>query len=318
MPPPNENQPIILKRRKVVVEGGHHGGAWKVAYADFVTAMMAFFLLMWLLNAVSEEQRKGLADYFNPSVPISRTSAGGAGMLEGRAIFAEAPPLGDRDQGVPPSPVQRDGEPAEGDRHSSADAPRGGAPSPGAAAGERAGDGAGGQGEAAGPDPAEVARRAEQARLEHVGREIAEAAAAAANKDGAIAHHFYLRITPEGLVIEIIEDDGEPLFASASSAPAPLLPMLVDVLVPVLRTTGNEIAVVGHTDAVPFGGQQYSNWELSADRANAARRLLTRAGLPESRIVRVTGKAAVEPLVADPLAPQNRRISVTLLRRDVH
>ncbi len=314
MPPPTENQIIILKRKKVAGDGGHHGGAWKVAYADFVTAMMAFFLLMWLLNATSEEQRKGLADYFNPTIPVSRASGGGAGMLDGRAIFAETMALGDRDQGEPPRPVQRDAEPVDGERLRSDETEPGDAPALGGTAGddEKAGP-------AKAPDAAEARRleaaRAEQARLEQVGREIAEAAAAAS--EGSIAHHFYLRITPEGLVIEIIEADDEPLFASASAAPAPLLPLLIEVLAPVLQTTSNAIAVVGHTDAVPFGGAHYSNWELSADRANAARRLLIGAGLPEDRISRVTGKAAVEPLVPDPLAPQNRRISVTLLREDV-
>ena len=84
-----DKRPIIIKKKKVISGGGHHGGAWKVAYADFVTAMMAFFLLMWLLNATSEKQRKGLADYFNPALPISRTSAGGAGMLAGDNLFVQ-------------------------------------------------------------------------------------------------------------------------------------------------------------------------------------------------------------------------------------
>ncbi len=306
MRPQGADPIIVFKRKKVAAEGGHHGGAWKVAYADFVTAMMAFFLLMWLLNATSEEQRKGLADYFNPSIPISRTSAGGAGMLDGRSLLAEAQPLGDRDEGKPPRPVLKGARPVDGDSLRSDDAVPGEAAQ--AADGPQDTDAAD-----AGAAAAKVARDAEeQARFARVEHEIAEAAKAAS--EGSIAHHFYLRITPEGLVIEIIEADDEPLFASASAEPAPLLGMLIDVLVPVLATTSNDIAVVGHTDAVPFGSPGYSNWELSADRANAARRLMAEAGLPESRIARVTGKAAVEPLVADSLAPQNRRISVTLLR----
>ncbi len=118
-------------------------------------------------------------------------------------------------------------------------------------------------------------------------------------------------------MIEIIDADDQPLFASASAEPAPILLLLADILVPVLGATTNDIAVVGHTDAVPFDRDGYSNWELSADRANAARRLMISRGLPENRIARVTGKAAVEPLTDDPTEPQNRRIAITLLR-DFH
>ncbi len=286
----DEVRPIIIKRKKIIA-AGHHGGAWKVAYADFVTAMMAFFLLMWLLGATDEKQRKGLADYFNPSLAVNRTTGGGAGMLEGKAFYAEEPAAGTQPEGVPPKPTHDDAGPPLGDEAAAPETP------PDAPPGETA---------------AQAAERAEQARLEEVGRQIAAAMNAA--EDGTLVRHFFLRITAEGLVIEIIDADDQPLFASASAVPAPILPMLIDVLVPVLGETTNDIAVVGHTDAVPFGGADYSNWELSADRANAARRLLAAHGLPEGRIARVTGKAAVEPLVADPTAPQNRRIAITLLR----
>ena len=99
----DEIRPIIIKRKKIIA-AGHHGGAWKVAYADFVTAMMAFFLLMWLRGATDEKQRKGLADYFNPSLAINRTSGGGAGILEGKSFYAEEPAAGTRPEGVPPYP----------------------------------------------------------------------------------------------------------------------------------------------------------------------------------------------------------------------
>ena len=317
MPATDEIRPIIIKRKKVVAGGGHHGGAWKVAYADFVTAMMAFFLLMWLLGATDEKMRKGLADYFNPTLTVNRTSSGGGGMLEGAALLAEQPLAGTTPEGVPPKPTHDDDGPALGEQAAAPDIP------PDAQPGEYAAqDGEGdGEGGAAGPDAADLdpgeaealmAERAEQARLEAVGRQVAEAMREA--EDGDLERHFIVRVTPEGLVIEIIDADDQPLFASASAAPAPILLMLIDVLVPVLDETTNDIAVVGHTDAVPFGGADYSNWELSADRTNAARRLLTGRGLPEGRIARVTGKAAVEPLVADPTAPQNRRIAITLLR----
>jgi chemotaxis protein MotB len=302
-------RPIVIRRKKVIAGGGHNGGAWKVAYADFVTAMMAFFLLMWLLSATSEEQRRGLAEYFNPSVPISRSSAGGAGMLKGEDLFTEEAASGDLPEGAKPKPTHREtGEPL-GDEPASPDAPPGEAAAHGGPAAAE-GDGTSGLN----PDEAAelAAEKAEQMRLEEVSREVAEAMREA--EDGALMHHFLLRLTPEGLVIEIIDADDAPLFASASAEPAAILPVLIDVLVPVLAETTNDIAVVGHTDSLPFDGARYSNWELSADRANTARRLLTGHGLAEERINRVTGKAAVEPLVPDAEAPQNRRIAITLLR----
>jgi len=299
MPANGDNRPIIMKRRASPPEAPHHGGAWKIAYADFVTAMMAFFLLMWLLNATTEQQRKGLADYFDPSVPISAVSAGGAGMLRGALMLDASEAAGSVPEGVQPRPSRREDGPTLGDEDA---APRAEAAAPDATLG---GDSA---------EAAEIeglaAEQAEEARLEAVSREIE----AAMRERGELSRHFFLHMTPEGRVIEFTDADDRPLFASASAEPAPVLPLLIDVLVPVLEETTNAIAVVGHTDSVPYGAAGYSNWELSADRANAARRLLTGRGLAESRIARVTGKAAVEPLVADPAAPQNRRIAVTLLR----
>ncbi len=326
MPATDEIRPIIIKRKKVVVGGGHHGGAWKVAYADFVTAMMAFFLLMWLLSATDEKMRKGLADYFNPTLTVNRTTAGGGGMLEGTALLDEHPLAGTMPEGVPPKPTHDDDGPPLAKEAAVPEIPPDAQPGEYAAPGGAGADEGEGEGEDAGgadgpdaedldPEEAEAlaAELAEQARLEAVGRQITAAMNEA--EDGTLVRHFFLRITAEGLVIEIIDADDQPLFASASATPAPILSKLIDVLVPVLGETTNDIAVVGHTDAVPFGGADYSNWELSADRANAARRLLIGHGLPEGRIARVTGKAAVEPLVADPAAPQNRRIAITLLRR---
>ncbi len=321
----DEVRPIIIKRKKVVGGGGHHGGAWKVAYADFVTAMMAFFLLMWLLGATDEKMRKGLADYFNPTLTVNRTSSGGGGMLEGEAIFDEESLAGTTPEGVPPKPTHDDDGPPLAKEAAVPEIPPDAQPGENAAPGGAGADEGEGEGEdaggAAGPDAEDLdpeeaealaAELAEQARLEAVGRQITAAMNEA--EDGTLVRHFFLRITAEGLVIEIIDAADQPLFASASAMPAPILPVLIDVLVPVLGETTNDIAVVGHTDAVPFGGADYSNWELSADRANAARRLLIGHGLPEGRIARVTGKAAVEPLIADPTAPQNRRIAITLLR----
>ena len=335
-----ENRPIIIKRKSVAGEGGHHGGAWKVAYADFVTAMMAFFLLMWLLSATTEEQRKGLSDYFDPSIPISRVSAGGAGMLAGTSSLSPESKAGSATEGVRPKPTHREpGKRVSDDIASPPDVNPGEHPAhPGA--GTASLDSGVESGDPSGADPAPVTSddgvqeaptdsggadaegadasvstagdQAERERLEQIQRKITEAM----NRfeDGALERHFVFHISPEGLVIEIIDADDRPLFASASAQPNPVLELLAEILVPVLEETLNDIAVVGHTDAVPYGGEGYSNWELSADRANSARRLLRARGLPEGRVTRVSGKAAVEPLVADPLAPQNRRIALILLR----
>lgn len=272
--------PIIVKRVKKI-EGGHHGGAWKVAYADFVTAMMAFFLLMWLLNATTEEQRKGLADYFDPSLPISRTSAGGTGMLGGETIFSDETAAGAA---------------ATAERLRYSEAP-GENPAVGTAAISRAG-------RRPGPHDAPLGRA----------EDLAEALEAAFAESGAADATLRLRATPEGLAIELLEGAGVPLFAPGSAVPSPLLRRLIAAIVPILSRTATPLALVGHTDSTPFGRPDYGNWELSTDRAQAARRLLNAAGFPPARIARVGGRAATAPIGDDPSAPENRRISLILLR----
>ena len=281
-------RPILVRKTVRKQEAGHHGGAWKVAYADFVTAMMAFFLLMWLLNATTEKQRKGLADYFDPSVPVSPISAGGAGVMEGDSMLVPGEKPGTQDRGVRPDTVRprRDGL---GESASEGDAP---APvpdgRPGAAPGE-----------------------ADRAALERVAREMRSAMAEAG---GELGRHFMLDVTPEGLVIEIVEARDAPLFASGSAAASPRLRALIGVVAPVLARTSNDLKIVGHTDSRPFAGPGSDNWRLSAERANTARRLLLGAGTARARIAEVAGRAATEPLLPDGAAPQNRRIAITLLR----
>lgn len=251
-------QTIIIKRPKIVKGGGHHGGAWKVAYADFVTAMMAFFLLMWLLNATTEDQRRGLADYFNPSIPIAAVSGGGADALDGKEVI-RAPALSIA------SPTDSTNDQLVGI-----------------------------------PDDAMVA--AMEAAL--VGEET------------ELSDHISIRMSPEGLVIELTDRDSRPLFASGRADPSPILMKLTAAVAQALEEVSNTIKIVGHTDSRRYanGLQGYSNWELSSDRANAARRMIKEAGLPEVRITEVSGKAATMPLVEDPLDARNRRISITLLR----
>lgn len=299
--------PIIIKRKKVIAGGGHHGGAWKVAYADFVTAMMAFFLLMWLLNATTEDQRKGLADYFNPSIPISRISGGGNGALNGESVFSEDSAVSNRagsSEEFPKSKVlEKDGSSDQYDYYGENEG-RGMDDELGAGDGHDASAGAADASGAAGFDGA---LEAVQDRID------AETIGAL---EGSLARHIHTRMTPDGLVIELVDADAEPLFNLGSSTPSKLLHDLIEVIGPVLGTVSNDMAIVGHTDARPFSANaHYTNWELSTDRALAARRLLLENGIASKQIVQVTGKAATEPFADDPLAPQNRRIAITLLTK---
>ena len=283
-----DQRPIIVKRVVKKEAEHHHGGAWKVAYADFVTAMMAFFLLMWLLNATTEKQRKGLADYFDPSVPISPISAGGAGVMEGESMLVPGDKPGTQDQGLRPDTrlPRRDGvgeDAAEG---------RAEAPVP--------------EGRAGGPSAAELG-----AEFERIAAEMRAAMAAA---PGRLENHFMLHVTPEGLVIEIVDARDAPLFPSGSAVPSARLEALIGVVAPVLARTPNAVKLVGHTDSRPFAGAGSDNWALSAERANTARRLLRDAGMGAGRITEVSGRAATEPLVRDAAAAQNRRIAITLLK----
>lgn len=248
---------IIIKRPKKVVGGGHHGGAWKVAYADFVTAMMAFFLLMWLLNATTEDQRRGIADYFNPSIPIAAVSGGGSEAIVGGSVTSAKPTTG----------VAR----------------------------------------TEGKSTVDLSKSEE---------EMSEALTSALVGDAAeLSEHISVRMSPEGLVIELTDREKQPLFASGSSTPSPVLRRLSTIVAQALDAVQNDVKIVGHTDSNRFVGspQGYTNWELSSDRANVARRLMKGAGLPETRITEVSGRAATMPLVENPLDPRNRRISITLL-----
>lgn len=269
-----DNLRPIIKRRKKVEAAGHHGGAWKVAYADFVTAMMAFFLLMWLLNATTEEQRKGIADYFSPSIPVAKISGGGDGLFEGATIKADDLRT---EEGIGAlEPFRSDG-PARNDE-----------------------------------DEARMQEDLAFARVESLLKGDSGESTAA----DPLLQHVTVRITDEGLVIELFDREGPPLFAAGSARPSEKLLALLDLVAMVAGMLENAIAIEGHTDALPFAGDGYDNWDLSADRALAVRRILAAQGVPEDRFRRVTGKGSAEPAIAeDPYAPQNRRIIVTFLRK---
>ncbi|MEM8935947.1 MAG: flagellar motor protein MotB [Pseudomonadota bacterium] len=277
---------IIIKKVKKSGGDGHHGGAWKVAYADFVTAMMAFFLLMWLLGATTEDQRTGIADYFNPTIPLSQVSGGGKDLLNGSSVFAEETysRMGSGGDRTPP-----DQQPLNQDTRGALDV-------------ETPGEG---QGSGAADDGGDALNALQEDILQKALQDESE----------GLLSHIQTRITDEGLVIELVEVDGSPLFELGSTRPSRTMEQLLNVVASTISLVNNKVAIVGHTDSRGFRNRvDYTNWELSSDRANVARRLMVKSGLESTQISAVSGKADSEPLTADPLAPQNRRISITLLR----
>ena len=324
--------------------GGHHGGAWKVAYADFVTAMMAFFLLMWLLNATTEQQKRGIADYFNPS-PANASANSGSGMIfGGRTPNSDGSYVSDR--GAPPvSPsvaplttldddTQEDIGPADTETRRTlgaglnrgAEEWRAGK----ASSAQRNTSGVGWT--AGGAEPAPGLREGEgrrsptdkdlQAELDRREKVAFEAAAQqirdAMRADPALADlakQLVVDITPEGLRVQLIDEERQPMFALGSSSLNERARAVIAKIAPVLMRLPQSISLAGHTDSAPYKGSDRSNWDLSAERANATRRLLLEAGLPESRIRSVAGMADRDPLVPnDRLSASNRRIAITVLR----
>lgn len=284
-----DNQPIIIKKKKKGGHEAHHGGAWKVAYADFVTAMMAFFLLMWLLNATTEEQRSGIADYFSP-VSVSDSSSGGGGVLSGQTVSREGALVDDRarigmtlEMPAPPEP-----ESGRGDGDESA---------------------------------GEAARRQrvaeEDARFDEAVEKLFDALRARSDLE-ELESHLMVDQTPEGLRIQIVDEEDSSMFDSGSAAPRPRTEELLRMVGEAIADLPNDLSVKGHTDSVPFRGENgYGNWELSADRANASRRTLVAAGLDPARVHQVVGRADQDLLLPDdPTNARNRRISIILLRQE--
>lgn len=272
--------PVIIKRKKVIAGGGHHGGAWKVAYADFVTAMMAFFLLMWLLNATTEKQRKGISDYFNPTIPVNRISGGGDGAFGGDSVYSE-------------ETMAYTGTGAMDRKTAASSADQSGKDAGSGAAGEGLG-----QSELKDVEKALMARGGESNTMEQLLR------------------HVVTRVTDEGLVIEVYDLPDAPLFVAETAEPTAAALALGDLLAEVLALTTNEIAVSGHLRAHPVTLIDNPVWDLSAERAQAVRGLLEQASLDPARFQRISGYADRKPAVTDPTAIRNNRIEVILLRRD--
>ena len=261
-------RPIIVRRKKKK-GGGHHGGTWKIAYADFVTAMMAFFLLMWLLGSTARGDLDGIAEYFK--TPLKVALQGGPAMADSSHLLKGGGKDLSRTEG------QMDRKRIE----------------------------------------------AEQARLEQMKfNELKHRIEAAIERNPVLREfrdQLLLDITPEGLRIQIIDEKNRPMFAVGR---AELQPYAREILLEIGRTLNaveNRVSLAGHTDATPYasGEKGYSNWELSADRANASRRVLLAGGMEERRVVRVVGMASAVSLhKSDPHDAMNRRISLIVLSRD--
>jgi chemotaxis protein MotB len=274
-------QPIIIKRVK---KGGHgaHGGAWKIAYADFVTAMMAFFLLMWLLGSTAEGDKKGIADYFNSPLKLS-LMGGASGSGDSSSVV----------KGGGTDLTRTSGQVKAGD----VEAQRRTLQLKALKAEQK---------------------RAEAARLEKLKQKVEEALAASP-KLAAMKSQIRLDMTRDGLRIQIVDEQNRAMFDSGSAIVKPYMRELLREIGAVLAEVPNRLTLEGHTDALPFGAGErgYSNWELSSDRANASRREINAGGLPEDRVLLVQGLAS--SVLFDPAAPDNpvnRRISIIVMNRE--
>jgi chemotaxis protein MotB len=294
---------VIIKRIKKSSGGGHHGGAWKVAYADFVTAMMAFFLLMWLINTTTPEQKRGIADYF-AAQNISKSSSGAGGVLAGTVFGAEGARAGGATavitQLTPPKKQQEANSTTEGPSKGGASESQGTA----AQSQEKSDENLQRQ------LPSLENRQFEQAEMSL--RQAMQAMPDIAE----LSKNIIMNETPEGLNIQLVDQDGQAMFQPGTATPLPKTRILLQQVARIVDRLPNRIAITGHTDAAQFeGANGTTNWELSAGRANAARAVLASQGIQADRIFEVSGKAGTDPLLPDdPYASANRRISILLMR----
>ncbi|WP_315128414.1 flagellar motor protein MotB [Comamonas antarctica] len=274
-------QPIIIKRIKKASHAPH-GGAWKIAYADFMTAMMAFFLLMWLLGSTAKGDLQGIANYFN--APLKVSMQGGDGSGNSSSII----PGGGNDLSKVHGQVRRSESSETADRKQSLEASR--------------------------------AERARQDAMRIKALQIKVDNLISGNpKLAEYRAQIRVQVTPDGLQIQIVDEQNRPMFDSGSAIVKPYMQDILRAVGAALGETENRISLAGHTDSAPYGNgdRGYSNWELSGDRANASRRELIGAGMPAAKLARVVGMAESDLLEPEnPRAPQNRRITITVLTRE--
>ena len=283
------DRPILIKKVKKVGDHGHHGGAWKVAYADFVTAMMAFFLLMWLINTTDPEQKRGIAEYFAPA-SVSETTSGSGGILGGTALGEDgvksAGSMSVLEQLAPEAPPDAQA-PGASDLSSASDAAL--------------------QKEVEKREAAEFASAAESLRQAMQSMpELAE-----------LSKQLIVDQTPEGLRIQLVDQEGRSMFDTNSARPNARAQVLLRAVSKVVNQLPNRISITGHTSAVAGSGRASApaDWSLSSERANASRLVLQGAGVDPDRVYSVAGKAGSDPLYPDdPSLAGNRRIAIVLLR----
>jgi chemotaxis protein MotB len=282
-------QTIIIKKIKKAGRHGSHGGAWKIAYADFVTAMMAFFLLLWLLNSVSQDSLEGISNYFAP-VSVSSSTSGAGGVGGGQVISSEegaatATSGTSITMELPPPSAGSGGEESTDAENVTENAAK------------------------------QALEAIEQEQFDEAQEQIQQAIEADESL-GQLKDSLKIDDTPEGLRIQLVDQDGLPMFQSGGSGMLGHTQKLMALVANVVKSMPQQLSISGHTDSVPFSNSRgYSNWELSSDRANSARRELMDQGVPYERVSRVIGKAATEPLLKDnPTHATNRRLSIILLR----
>jgi chemotaxis protein MotB len=289
----DEKQPVIIIKKVKKMEGGHHGGAWKVAYADFVTAMMAFFLLLWLLAVTTDEQKAKISAYFAPADPrVAETLSGSGGVMGGTTISPDGAMTSTQ------TPVASPADPSEG-------------------VGKEDGD-QGVKKNDADEKSTEEMDRQDKKSFDDTEQKIKQAIEASPELK-EVAQNLLIDMTPEGLRIQIIDQEGRPMFELGSAKPLPLTEKLLALIAQAVKDLPNKISLRGHTDSKAYGKDAaYTNWELSADRANASRRVMLASSLDIGRIESVQGKADREPLVlSNPDSPRNRRISIILLKQSL-
>ena len=306
---------IVIKKVKKGGHGGHHGGAWKVAYADFVTAMMAFFLLLWLLNATTEEQKMGISNYFDPTAISRSTRSGSGGVLGGTSITkpgalktASSPPMISTPQVARPQAEDTESLDPDSDDPENIESKTGSDTDEEGTISQEQLEQLLQQQEAAreAAQFAEAEKLIRQAIDESNDPELEEAAGS-----------LKIESASEGLRIQLIDQEKVALFPLGSSDMDERTRKLLQKVAEIIKKLPNKIKISGHTDATPFAaGSERTNWDLSAERANASRRALEQMGVGADRIAQVVGMADRDPIEPnDPFAPENRRISIVLLRQ---
>jgi chemotaxis protein MotB len=304
-------QAIIIRKVDDIPDHGHHGGAWKVAYADFMTAMMAFFLLMWIVSNATRDQLNGISDYFTPA-KVSMTAKGGTGALGGTTLGPKG--TMNASNGVSKPKGLETGKPVKPSP----------APHPLPQITEKHAPAAAAPAKPAKPVPGDKAKTAtvtklvsdhalDRARFKAVQKEIVQTMKSEPDLRPLLKNVLFQQ-TPDGLKIDVVDQAGRAMFASGSAKVEGPTLLLMQRLARAISTLPNRISITGHTDSVPYAeGASRDNWGLSSERANATRRIFVASGVNSDRITSIAGVADTEPLKpSDPTAPSNRRITVLL------